>query len=996
MKKLTTSVLAVVLSSAFVVANAQQRNDTVKTKNIEEVVITGALGIKKNLNAVTAASQVVGSKEILQAANPNAIEALSGKVSGLTITNTDVGVDGTNRIVLRGSRSLTGDGQALIVIDNVISSSAILQQLPPNVIESMNVIKGLQGSALYGSQGVNGVIVVTTKKGTGSNKIQFNLVSSVDISTVYKLPKIQEKYGQGVQDTSFSSVDYNGTNHVPWENTSWGPAYNDPNIGGQLVETGLPQADGKFLFAKYAPVKNHFAKFFTQGIVFQNGISLNVGGSDSYAYLNLNRTTNEFIVAGDQLLKNSFLFKAGKRFGKFKIDGDFNYIFKSTTETNHDLYGEMIQMPSNIDIRRYRNSGLEGNYTVYALNPYWISEHERYNTKSNFMSSVIGLEYDINDNINVTYKGSLQTTATLFTNYNDGFKFTRVYPDGTGLDGTVFSDYGTGDITSFFNQSTSRRSNFYGDFLVNLDYKLTKDISFKANVGFNNQDFDYNIQSVGGEQLKTPGFYNINNVLSPYLAYQLNNSISRYRIFALLGNVDLAYKNYLYFNGTYRKEFNSVLSVRPTGTGKQEVRSYDYYSGGLNFIPTNAFESLKGDILNYAKISLSYTKVGNAPINPYAVDQIGVFPTGFPFGANSSYIANQSPTSEKIQPELVYSKEASLYLGFFKDRITLSGSYSRTDTENLITRATASSASGLSSLQNNFGSLRNNTYEADLGLTPVKSKDFQIDMRGSYSRTETTVTDLPTGIDEINLLSFSTPAIGIFAIRGERFPKLKGTKLLRDPNGNIIVDSNGNPLSSSTLEVLGNATPDYVLGFNMNVRFKNFTLSGTADYRHGSSFFSLTKRLLLFTGAANETANYDRSLGYVIPGSVQNIGTAANPNYVANTTATGNSPDYSGATSFWTGAGRNIPENMLVDGTALKIRELSLTYSLPKSVLNSTFVNSATFGVYARNPFFFYAKNNENYNDPETATSNGQASGIAQDGQYPNYRSFGFNLNVTF
>ena len=993
MKKLTTSVLAVVLTASFSMMYAQ---DTLKTQNIEEVVITGALGIKKNLNAVTAASQIVGNKEIVRAVNPNAIEALSGKVSGLTITNTNVGVNGENRIVLRGSRSLTGDGQALIVIDNVISSPSILQQLPPDAIDSFNVIKGLQGAALYGSQGVNGVIIVTTKRGSGSEKIQFNLVSSVDISSVYKMPKIQQLYGQGVQDTSYSSDDYNGTNFVPWENTSWGPAYNDPNIGGTLVATGLPQEDGNFLYAPYSPVKNHMRKFFKEGVIFQNGVSMNVGGADSYAYLNLNRTTNEFMVEGDQSLKNSFLFKAGKRFGKFKIDGDFNYIFRSYTQTNSDLYSEMIQMPSNIDIRRYRNSGLEGNYSIYSLNPYWISDNERYNNKSNFISAIIGLQYDLNDHINFTYKGSLQTTAATADSHNNGFNFARVYPNGTGLDGTIFSDYGTGDVVSFFTQSTSRRNNFYGDFLTNFDYDLTSDISLKANVGFNTQDNDYNIQSVGGEQLKTPGFYNINNVLSPYPAYQLNNFKTRSRLFAILGNVDLAYKNYFYLNATYRKEWNSVLSVRPTGTNEQDLRAYDYYSAGLNFIPTNTFASLKGDVLNYAKLSVSYTLVGNAPINAYAVDQIGVFPTGFPFGPNSSYIANQTPTSEDIRPEKVYSKEASVNLGFFNDRITLSGSYSRSDTKDLITRATASSASGLSSLQNNFGELRNNTYEADLGLTPIKTKDFEVNMRGSYSRSETIVEDLPPGIEEINLLSYSTPAVGIFAIKGEKFPKIKGTKFQRDPNGNIIVDASGNPLSTSTLEILGNATPDYILGFNMSVRVKDFTLSGTADYRHGSSFISLTKRLLLFTGGASETANFDRSQGYIIPGSVQNVGTAANPVYVANTTATGDSPDYSGTTSYFTGAGRNAPENLLVDGTALKIRELSLSYSVPRAVLSSTFVTSATFGVYARNPFFFYAKNNENYNDPETASGNGQAAGIATDGQYPNYRSFGFNLNVTF
>lgn len=994
MKKLTAGVLILVLSSPFVVAQAQTKpGDTLKTQNIEEVVVTGALGIKKKLDAVTAASQIVGTKELNAASNPNAVQSLTGKVAGLQITTTDVGVNSTNRIVLRGARSITSDNQALIVIDNVISSSSIFQQLPPDAIESVNVIKGLQGAALYGSQGVNGVIVVTTKKGSNSQKIQFNFNSSVEISSVFKLPKIQTKYGQGIQDDTFSSIDYNGTNIVPWENTSWGPAYNDPAVGGQLIETGLPQADGLFRLARYAPVSDHFGKFFKNGVTFQNGVSLNVGGSDSYAYLNLNRTNSDFMVEGDNMLKNSFLFKAGKKLGKFRIDGDINYIYKSTTETSHDLYGEMIQMPSNIDIRTFRNSGLEGNYSAYSINPYWTTQNERYNSKTNFISAVIGLGYEFNDHISLTYKGSLQNTMGDFDSYNNGFKFTREYNGtGTGIDGTIFSDYGTGDIASSFRQSTSKTSNYYGDLLLNLNYDLSEDINLKLNTGINTQDNNYRINEVGGDNLKIPGWYNYGNVLQPYLAYQLNNYKLKNRVFAVLGNLDLSYKNYLYFNGTYRQEWNSVLSVRPTVTNIQDVRSYGYYSAGLSFIPTNAFEGLKGDILNYAKVSLSYTGVGNAAISPYAVDQIGAFPTGYPFGSNTAYIANQSPTSEGIRPEKIYTKEANLYLGFFKDRLTITGSYSQSDTKDLITRVTTSSTSGLASLQSNFGRMVNNTYELELGITPIKSKDVELNMRGFYSSSIAEIKELPNGIDEVNLLSYSTPGVGIFAVKGEKFPLIKGTKYERDPNGNIIVDSKGNPLTTSTFETLGKAMPDYTIGLNINFRVKGFTLSGTMDYRKGASFISMTKRTLLFTGADPMTADYDRSQGYIIPNSVQLV----NGSYVPNTTTVGDSPDYLGAMSYFTGAGRNIGENLVVDGTALKVRELALSYAIPKSILASTFVTSATFGVFARNPFIKYADNNLNYNDPETASGNGNASGIALDTQYPNYRTFGFNLNVTF
>jgi hypothetical protein len=228
---------------------------------------------------------------------------------------------------------------------------------------------------------------------------------------------------------------------------------------------------------------------------------------------------------------------------------------------------------------------------------------------------------------------------------------------------------------------------------------------------------------------------------------------------------------------------------------------------------------------------------------------------------------------------------------------------------------------------------------------------------------------------------------------GYDFPMIKGTKYRRDPNGNIIVGANGNPLATSTLEVLGKVNPDYILGFSTSFRFKGLTLSATADYRTGNSFISQTKTLLGNMGSLEQQADFDRSKGYVIPNSVQLV----NGQYVPNTTPIGGSADYIGVNSYYTSSTfLGVGEEFLVDGTALKVREIALSYDIPKAVLRDTFVNSLNVGVYARNPFFIYAKDNRNYADPETASTSGNAAGIATAGQYPTMRNFGVNLNVTF
>lgn len=1018
MKKITTSVLLIVLSSSFLVVNAQRKkNDTLRTQSIEEVVVTGALGIKKKQDAITGSTAIVKTEEITKAGNPNAVQALTGKVSGLQINVPSSTVNSQATINLRGQRSITGDNSALIVIDGAPSTASILQQLPPEIIESMNIFKGQQGSALYGERGANGVIVVTTKKGSKSEKIQFTLTSSIDASFVYKLPFIQQKYGSGYPGEVFSPGpgEIGGTNWVPYENTSWGPLYSDPAIGGQLLIVGTPDANGQFVMGKYSPRKDNIKDFFKTGFLYQNGLSMNVGGSDAYAFFSINRTQNDFVVDQDRLTRNNILFKAGKKLGKFRLDGTFNLIDQQTSETDSNVYDQLLQTPSNINLKDFAQPNLEHYFTTFANNPYWTIQNARYNNKNTTFNGILNAEYTINDHISLSYLGNVSTTSSLGESYNNGFKFGKVFVDtGTDYDGTSFLNYGHTNIESNYYKSVSKRFNYYGDVMLNFNYQLFDDVNMKLNVGNNIQDSYFTIVTVGGTNLQIPGFYHINNVGSPASFSDLQNTQTRTRSFAGFANLDLAYKDYLFLNSTFRIEKSSVLATRPTYTEDFNIKSYPYYSFGLSFIPTKAIDGLKNGVMNHAKVTASYTKVGStAAISAYNTDEVtGLIPTGFPF-TNSSFLINRTPTNPNIKPEFTNTKEASLQLGFFNDRITFEGAVYRSDVSDLISIASTSNTSGLTSLKDNIGNAYNQGFELDLGFTPLKSKDFEWNVRASYSTYKSEVTELSGGADEINLLAYSSPAVGIYAKTGEQYPLIKGTKYQRDDQGRIIVGANGNPLATSTFEVLGKVNPDYILGFNTSIRFKGFKLSGTADYRTGNSFVSMTKRLLGFTGGLEKTADFDRSQGYVIPNSVQNTGTAANPIYTVNTTAVQGSADYAGVGDYFTTGGlyNAVGEEFVVDGSAFKIREIALSYTLPKSILTSTFINSLTFGVYARNPFAWYAKSNRNFADPETSSNNGavnqrpgqatgvggvNANGIAFTGQYPTIRSFGFNMNATF
>ncbi len=932
---------------------------------LEGVVIVGALGIKRTKDALTSSTQVVSSKELTQAANPNVVQSLVGKVSGLQINKSTSGVNGTNRIVLRGSRSITGNNEALIVIDNAISTAAVLQQIPPELIENVNVIKGMQGAALYGEQGVNGVIIVTTSKSKKNEKVSVSINSAVDFETIAYLPKTQHKYGQGWSG-AFDS----------FENGSWGEPFD-----GTVRDAGLPQADGTSFQLPYSYVKNNVKSFYQTGVTTQNGFSINSGSETSYAVISANKVKTEFVVNGDVLERNSILFKAGKKIGKFNLDGNVNYIFQKASETDPALLNDLIQTAGNIPVSLFANSGNEGNYTIYFKNPYWTVANNRNDSNRTFINAIAALTYEINKNINISYTGNIQLTS------RDAQSHINPYTENAFL---VSQGANRNQTSQYFANQSALRT-YYGDLLVNFNYMLTDDVSLKANIGSNMQDRSFRATSQGGTNLDIAGWYHINNVLSPSNPSSLDNRYEKSNRASVLANVDLGYKDYLFLNITGRNDWSSVLP--------KENNNFFYPSAGLSFIPTKAFDGLKGDVLNYMKIAASIVKVGNSTsILPYAINDTGVFPTGFPYGQLSSYIVNQSPTDQKIKPEFVTTKEANLNLGFFNNRLTLDGSVYRSDTKDLITFATTSSASGLAAFQSNIGAMKTTGLEIDLGFTPVKTKDFNWTARASYSSNKSIITSLTAGLNEVNLFNDPNTGTGIFAQVGQEFPLIKGTTFVRDANGSVIINQFGMPTRTSTNSILGKATPDYILGFTNSFEYKGLKLTAVMDYRTGNQIISATKGDLAWPGRLEETAAFDREVGFIYPNSVVET-TPGSGVYTPNTSVyTAKGYATNGVIDYYN-TFRRAGENNVIDASAFKVRELSLSYSLPSKLIEKAGLTSLRFGINARNPFVILSKENRGYTDPEASNAsanNGNGQGYSQTGQYPTTKTVGGSINLTF
>jgi len=967
-------------------------------------VIVGAMGIKRTKDATVSAQKQIGAAELTQANNPNAVAALTGKVSGLTISSISNGVSPTLRIVLRGSRSITGNNEALVVIDNVISTANNLQLLQPDAIENVNVIKGAQGAALYGAQGVNGVIIVTTKKGSKTEKFTVGLNSSVDYESVNFVAQRQEEYGQGwAGDSGFdfpnlpngSPDPRSGSGFVSIENGSWGPAFNDPRFVGQQVPVGLPQADGQMFFTDWKPIRDNIKDFYQTGVTTQNGFDVNVGGLTSYVNLGVNKRSTGYVVDGDKLARTSFNLRAGKTLGKLKVDGTFNYAVQTTSQTDSDLLDDLLQVATNIPVSRFANSGNEGHWTVYAKNPYWLNKTNRNDNRTDFFNGSAALAYEFNKNISVNYTANIQLTSANAQSHSDGwFNENQTVDFGTyGYYGPIHTlvDLGQTNAGSSYSANQQSSSNIYSDLIFNFDYDLTKDLNLKLNVGNNIQDRTFRITSQGGDNLDVPGFYHISNVLNPYSPSSLDNRLVQTRRVAGFVNADFNYKNYLFLNATSRMEQFSAVK-----------NSYFYPSVGASFVPTKAFEGFKNDVLNYLKVNASWTKVGNTTaVGAYQTNDLVVLASGFPFGSLGSLAYNSAPTDPNIRPEFVTTTEFGAQLGFFNDRLTLEGSYFVAKTSDMITRATSSSASGNSSLLTNIGDLENKGFEIDLGFTPIKSKDFTWDIKTNYSTTKTKIIALAAGSNSVNLLSNSE--VGVFAEIGEEFPLIKGTAFVRSPDGSIVVNANGTPQKTSTFEKLGKGTPDYIIGFTNSFEYKGIKLTVMGDYRNGASAYSEAKRLLLFTGGDLETVGFDRNVGFVVPNSVQY--NAATNTYTPNTTP-GLNGGYANTLSFFTTTWRTTGEANMVDAAALKIREISLSYALPKTITSKLGLNSFKLGVNARNPFVFLAdgsflspKNggaNNGYFDPEASFSGGNAQGYSNIGQYPTTRTFGASINLTF
>lgn len=928
------------ISASSASINVKMLDDAIQ---LEGLVVT-ALGIKRKPDEITTATQMVKSDELNQAKATNAAVGLVGKVSGLQINTINNGVNPDTRIQLRGFRSITGGNEALIVINGVMSTAGAFAELNPEIIESVNVLKGANGAALYGKDGANGVIIVTTKKGTkDAEKFKITLNTTFTAEEASMFPKLQSRFGQGYQ----GAQDFT-------ENTNWGA-----ELDGSLQPTGLQQ-----MMLPYSFIKDNYKPFFTKGSTILNSAAVSTGDADSYINFTVGNQKTEGIIPGDKFTKNNFYISAGKTAGKWSLSGNATYTNSNQNTAGGvegSIYNSLTQVPVNVPVQLFNNPDNATHWTYWELSPYWRLKNERIANKGQTFEGVGELNYKFNKNIDATYRASYRSTSFNRVEFFNGYQTEVVHWDSPF------------DYVSSYEVGNTNSRRIYADFLLNFNYDLTKDITFKANIGNNVQNAELNSLSVKGEKLVIPGLYNISNITGNAIPSDFK---SRQRSYSYFANVDLGYKDYLFLNLTARKDWISVIKD-----------AFFYPSAGISFIPTKAFQGFGGKTLTHAKVSASYVKVGNSGVDPYDINDRFVSATsaGFPFLINS-FVQTTSIADQNLSPEFTSSYEFNMNLEFFKRRITFDASYYYQNNTDQIIQTSPSTASGASFATINVGETIAQGIELDLGTTPIKTEDFTWDFRVSYSATKTEVTKVTNASNQVAVGDYIGTA-GIAAIKGEQFPMLVGTGYQRDDNGHVIIDAaTGDPLKATNVK-LGKTTPDYILGLTTNIRYKNLKLTGVFDYRTGHVFYAGVKDGLIQNGSDIVTAQNGRE-PFIFPNSV--IETAPGV-YSQNTNVT-----TSGNQDYFTGIYREIDENFVLDATAFKCRELALSYSFSQNVLKSLKIEGLSIGLNARNVFMILPKQNRNYTDPEFSFTTGNNVGLSTGAQAPPTRTYGFNVNITF
>lgn len=944
--------------------NTQDFTLEIAPTQLSEVVAT-ALGIEQQRASIGTAQQQVSGAEISEARETNIVNALSGKVSGVTITNSGP-QGGSARIVIRGAGSISGNNQPLFIVDGVpidnsspgaVSGGDIgyggydygnaAQDLNPSDIESVNVLKGPNAAALYGSRAANGAIIITTKTGRSAGGRGITASSNVTWETPLRLPDYQNQYGQGCNGT-FAYVDGAGGGTCDGVDESWGPKFE-----GQLI----PQFDSPVVGGVRQPTPwvarpNNIRNFFETGRTVVTSAAFAGATERANARLSLTHQDQQGIYPGNNLTRLSAGLNGGASLtSQLEAQGSVHYTNSDgenrpgTGYAVENVMQQFIWFGRQVDIaglRNYRdaNGNMYNWNSNYHNNPYWTAlENQNFDGRDRVMGAG-----------SLTYRPLTWLSATGRLNTD----WYRDYRKRTIAVGTLDHAEGGFAEDNIFNQEMN------AEFLLSATPSIPAPFGLTVNVGATRRDNRFQMKTDSTTDLIVPGVYTMgNSEVRPLF----NNYEYKKRVNSVLGSAQASFNDYLFVEVTGRNDWSSTL---PT-----QNNSYFYPSISTSFVFTDAFPTLPGaSFLTYGKLRGGWARVG-ADADPYQL--YGVYVASTPFGSIPRYQAPDTIRNASLKPEETSAWEIGTELAFLDSRVGLDLTYYNKSTSDQILPVQISPTTGFTHQVLNAGTITNKGIEALVNLTPVRlANGFQWDVTFNYARNNSEVEELYGDLQTVTLGTYWS--LSVEARKGEPYGALYGNPYLRDENGRLLLDSDGLPQRDPVKRVLGNYNPDYTAGINNAFKFRGVDFSFLFDTKQGGELFTVTNMFGRYAGVLKETLE-GREGGLVVDGVLED----GSENTIETDANSYNHSLY------------GIHEAHIFDASFIKLREMKLGFGLPTSLAERMRVSSMYLSLVGRN---LWLSTDVPHIDPETAFTAGNVQGI-EFGQFPSTRSFGFHLSVT-
>ena len=940
-------------------------------QTIDDVVVT-ALGIKRSKKALGYAVQEVSSEEMQQSGKADMVSALQGKVAGVNITSAG-GAGASTRIVIRGANSLdpNADNQPLFVIDGVpISNQTVSGSIAPSAgsnagsaseqfgfsnramdinpddIESISVLKGASATALYGARAANGAIIITTKKGkNGVTTINFN--SKVTIDKVTRFPEMQKTWGMG----TLSAADLDDP-----------PVSVDPTSNlGTFYEFGYRRADTG------EPYYDNMKNFFETGVTYNNNLAISSGSEKGSYYFSVSDLRQTGIVPNTTWGRKSVKLNATKKVSdRFSTSASLTYTNTGGDRGNHgdkSYMSSMLYMSNSMDMSNYKDESGAMITHPWIDNPYYLLEKVKYTDDVNRITGYFDFDFKITDHINLKYRLG-----------NDMYSDSRTYiVPWAEVPGEQPLDVST-QVHGFMVEERINFNELNSDIMINFDYDLTQDLKLNVLLGQNVMMQDYDRLNTRGEGWASPGFYDISNTAFKFSS----NSAYRKRIVGFYGDVRLDFKDYLFLDITGRNDISSTLP--------KNARSYFYPSVNLGFVFTDAF-GISSDKFNYGKIRASWAKVAkDAPPN-----RLDKYYTAYTHGSNTALTKDNSLGNTALKPEMTTSLEFGLDMRFFNNRLGVDFSWYKANTVDMLFPIPVAYSTGYSSILDNLGELENKGIEFLLTGTPVRTSGFSWDIALNFSKNKTKVVKLSNDLEEI-VSSSGSSGVHTKLVEGGYYGDMYGYTYVNDTaaDGTIspIIGADGRPTNDWDNEVyIGNVNPDWSMGITNTLKYKGIILSFLIDIKQGQVVLNDHVRMLIRQGKHISTEYRPLlSEGGMVLDGVMDDGTG---NYVKNTNVLQN------YRYFYRFRQQYNVYDIVDDASWVRLRSLSLGYSLPKSILGEgKFLKGLTATFTGTNLFI-----NTPYRgfDPEISR-NGAASNAQGYAGYstPNTSTYSFSLNFTF